>query len=248
MKLWTFGEVNQKIRSDLDLQEEDFILPDEMVGYCNEAIHEAESEILKINEDYFLSSASLTLVVGTSLYSLPSSIYAQKIRGIMYVASSTDFYPVKRIRGGEKFDDIVSIQQTGQADDYRYLLMNSTAGAQSKIMIVPPARDAGALMTVWFIRSAQRVLQAAELTPAILPTDPNSAAQLATVLDIPEFTQFIIDFMKCRCLAKDSDPRYGDQVAAMENQRKMMIQTLTEQVPDDDNTNVMDLSFYSHHS
>lgn len=245
MKLWTYAEIKQKVQSDLDLQEETFITPDEMVGYCNEAIHEAESEILTIYEDYFLSSTPLTLTTGVSLYSLPSNIYAQKIRGLVYSNGSVQ-YTIRKIRGSFKFEDLQMIQTYSPNDDYRYLLTNSTAGVQSKILLAPPSRETGAYVTVWYIRNAQRILTAAE--SGILPTDANTAGQLATILDIPEFSTFIIDFMKCKCLAKDNDGRLDDQIAALAKQREMLVSTLTNQVPDDDNRIQMDLSFYSESS
>lgn len=248
MKLWTFAEVNQKVRADLDLQSEDFITPDEMVGYVNEAIHEAESEIMKINEDYFLQYGNLTLVLGGTILTLPADIYGQKIRGLMYSQGSVQ-YPIRRVRGGNKFQAVTMIDTYGLSDDYMYLLVNSTAGTQSKIRLTPPSREASTTnVTIWYIRSAQRIPQASELIPTILPTAPNSAAQLATILDIPEFSTFIIDFTKCKCLMKETDPRLTEQAAIMESQRQMMIQTLTEQVPDDDNFILPDMSFYSESS
>ena len=34
MKLWTFQQIDQKVREDLDLLDQQFITPDEMVGYA----------------------------------------------------------------------------------------------------------------------------------------------------------------------------------------------------------------------
>lgn len=248
MKLWTFAEVNQKVRADLDLQDETFITPDEMVGYVNDAIHEAESEIMKINEDYFLQTGFLALTLGTSIYQLPTDIYGQKIRQIIYSAGSIQ-YPIKRIRGANKFEILASTNQNGLAEDYSYILTNTTPGAQNQILLSPPSRETSAQnVQIFYIRSAQRVKQASELSPPIKPTAPNSAAQLATVLDIPEFSTFVIDFVKYKCLLKDTDSRLSDQQAIMQSQRKMMIETLTEQVPDDDNQILPDMSFYTQSS
>lgn len=245
MKLWTYQEVLQKITSDLDLQQQEFITPDEMVGYCNEAIQEAEREILKLNEDYFLAMSPLTLVQGQQDYDLPAGVFAQKIRSIQYVNGSLN-YPIRRIRGQNKFDDLTMIQNFGPNDDYMYIIFNNVPGAQSKIRLYPTSREAGAFVSIWHIRTANRVQTAAEVGRT--PTQPNSASQLDTVLDIPEFTTFVIDFMKAKCLAKDGDPRYTEQVAALENQRKMMVDTLTQQVPDDDDFIVPDMSFYNQSS
>lgn len=241
MKLFTFGEAAQKVRSELDLQEETFIGPDELVGYFNDAIHEAESEILKINEDYLLSYTTLSMVTGESLIDLPANIYAQKIRALIYINGSTQ-YSVKRIRGANKFDILTQIQQYGTSDDYRYIPINQTAGQQSKIQLVPTSREDGDYLTLWFIRSANRIPTAAELGTA--PTDSNTDAQNNTVLDLPEAANFIFEFVKRKCLPKDGDPRVAEQDVVTERQRALMIETLTDQVPDDDDTILPDMDFY----
>lgn len=221
--------------------DEIFITPDELVGYVNEAIHEAESEILKIHEDYFLKNAPMTMAVGQTVFDLPVDIYGQKIRGWLYSNGSVQ-YPIKRIRGANKFEVQQMIQQYGPSDDYMYFPINQNAGLQNQLLIAPASRDAGQFLTLWYIRSAQRIPTAAEV--GIQPTSANTTAQLNTALDIPEFSTFIIDFAKCKCLAKDVDPRFGDQVTTMEKQRKMMVDSLTGQVPDDDDTIVPDMFFY----
>lgn len=66
----------------------------------------------------------------------------------------------------------------------------------------------------------------------------------ATVIDIPEFTQFIMEWVKANCLFKDGDPRIAGVVAKLEQQRKMMQDTLAEAEPDDDDVIAMDLSAY----
>lgn len=248
MKIWTAQEVIQKIRADLDLQDELFITPDELVGYINEGIHEAESEILKISEDYFLKQTpptAMPMTVGQTIFELPLDIYGQKIRGLLYSNGSVQ-YAVKRIRGANKFEVQLMIQQYGPSDDYMYFLINANAGLQNQIQIAPASRDAGNFLTLWYIRSAQRIPTAAEV--GIQPTSRNTTAQLNTALDIPEFATFIIDFAKCRCLGKDSDPRFEDQVATMEKQRAMMVNSLTGQTPDDDDCIVPDMYFYKYSS
>lgn len=248
MRFWTFGQVNQKVRADLDLQDEVFITPDEMVGYVNDAIHEAESEIMKINEDYFLQTGFIALVLGQSIYPIPSDIYAQKIRRVVYNFGTLQ-YAIKRIRGANKFEIMAMINAYGLADDYMYILTNTTPGAQNQILISPPSRETSSQnVQLFYIRSAQRVLTAAEQSPPIQPTAANTTAQLNTLLDIPEFTTFIIDFVKYKCLLKDTDPRLPEQKGIMQSQRKMMVDTLTEQVPDDDNQIPADMSFYTHSS
>ncbi len=64
------------------------------------------------------------------------------------------------------------------------------------------------------------------------------------VLDIPEFTSYILQFMKVRCYEKEPDPRYDGAAKALDGFLAQMVNTLTEQVPDNDNKVPMDLGIY----
>jgi hypothetical protein len=61
-----------------------------------------------------------------------------------------------------------------------------------------------------------------------------AAQQNATLLDIPEFYEFIMQWMKVRCVEKEGDPRYEAMVAELQSQRKMMVDSLTEMIEDND--------------
>ena len=61
-----------------------------------------------------------------------------------------------------------------------------------------------------------------------------AAIQLATLLDIPEFYEFIMQWMKVRCAEKEGDPRYEAMVAELQSQRKQMVDSLTEMIEDND--------------
>jgi hypothetical protein len=67
---------------------------------------------------------------------------------------------------------------------------------------------------------------------------------LATVIDIPEFSTFIMEWVKANCLFKEGDPRLQGCIAKLEQQRKQLNDTLSNREPDDDNTMELDLSFY----
>ena len=65
-KVWRFDEMLLKVRRDTDLMEDDpdeqFVTKAEMIGYFNEAIDEAEAEIMLLNKDYFLSQKRLLIL------------------------------------------------------------------------------------------------------------------------------------------------------------------------------------------
>jgi hypothetical protein len=234
MRDWTYLELKTKVETDLDLQQNSIISAPEMLGYCNEAIDEAEAEIHKlgIEDIYFLSYANLALTNGIAEYNLPADIYANKIEGVIY-KNGVNIYEVKRLRARRKFLELAEINaQPSSTDLYQYLLINRsrpdplvpTSGR--KLQLIPAAQETSTNITLWYIRNA-----------ASMSADTDT-------LDIPEFANFIISFMKCRCLQKEGDPRAPDEVAVLAQQRKLMIDTLTEMVPDGDTEIEQDLSHY----
>jgi hypothetical protein len=224
VRRWTYSEIKEKIQKDLDLEDEDFIQEEELLGYVNEGIDACESLIHTLYEDYFLTSASLTLVNGTASYALPSDIFANKIRAVDYINGST-IAPVRRIKEQSRYQDIaLSNANPGGAGNYRYLLTNPTAGP--RIQFVPAAQESGAYITLWYIRNAARLVD---------DTDE---------CDIPEFTSFVIQFAKVRCLEKEGNPMVQKAIADLANYQKLMVETLSTMVPDGDNTVEMDTSFY----
>lgn len=353
MKIWTYQEMREKLERDLDLEDETFIKPDELAGYFNEALAEAESEILLLNQDYLLTKYYLPLTVGEDRYLLPDNIYANKIRGIMF-RNGSEIYPVKQFRRKGKFEDIAMSEQYGVADPYGYILVNDYVG-QTQLQLLPPSRDLAVLspvaslftpMTMWYIRNCARVpmigeycnpeivavtqvdttantiqtysgtktigtpqqglpgaypgsiayttgmkvklsigpngtlpsplvedtvyfviaqgsgviklattLQNAQSGTAIdltttgtvyftIKVAATEAIVEATLIDIPEFATFILQWVKCRCLEKEGDPRIETAGATLIQQKKQMIDTLVKGIDDDDDTIQADFTFY----
>jgi len=237
--IWnTYGKFRAKLQLDTDTADETFISPDELVGLTNEGIQEAESEIHTLDEEYFLAEATITLANGTSEYDLPTDIFGQKIRGITFHNGSI-IYPVKRVRRLHKFFEVELVRQFGSQENYRYLLKNQSATAGLKLVLLPQSRDVGAFLFMWYIREANRIP---------LVSAGSQAASDATVIDIPEFVPFVFDFVKLKIMQKEKDPGISEQAAILANQRKMMVDTLTNRVPDDDDNITMDLTHYEEHA
>lgn len=240
MRLSTFGELDDKVRLDLDMQDTDFLPYDELAGYCNEAIDDAETEALKLSEDYFLKPASpnLSLVQGASEIALPTDIYADKLRAIVY-HNQTRIYPLIRLRGlPNKFHAAAEITQyPGSLPEYQYFLEFPTAGEQAKIIIYPSAQESGAYLECWYLRNAQRI-------PLTTDQGQSRTTQRATVIDVPASQNYIMQFMKCRCMEKDLDPRLVGALSTLEMFKKQMVDILTQQIPDNQDWIEMDLSSY----
>lgn len=220
MTLWTWSQILTKVKDDLDLWDEDFVDDTMLLSYANEAIDEAEQHVITINEDYFLQSSNLALTTGTSEYSLPTNIYANKIRRIFYV-NGTEKYEIKRVRN---LDDILDVSDS---EAYKYQPIMNSSGA-ARIKLFPASRETSSTnVTVWFIGNAKTL------------------SATTDEMNIPEAVHFVIAHMKLRVLQKEGNQAQVQQAQELERQRQLMIDTLTSMVPDDNNQVLADLSFYS---
>lgn len=223
-KYWTWAQIREKVRRDLDLEAETFVRPEELVDYANEAIDEAEAEIHSMYEDYFLAKETLSIVNQQEEYDLPANIYAQKIRRIVYNDGSS-VYTVDRLQDWKKFEAQNIARNFSTSDLYQYFFLNNVAGSP-KILLVPQGRENGPYLEVWYLRQANRLEQ---------DTD---------VCDIPEFYNFIFQYMKVRIYEKEGHPNLQKAVADLEQQRRQMSGTLAQIAPDAQNEIEMDVSFY----
>ena len=345
MKVWTYLEMSTKVQGDLDLQDQSFITPNEMIGYFNEAIQEAEAEITGTKEEYFLSQYNFPVVVGQGSYTLPPDIYINKIRRIVY-SNGPLIYEVKKIKEWRKFTEIALTTNFGPNDWYRYYITNIAPG-NMQWQVFPVSRETAVLpqqagatpftpIIFWYLRTANRIPVVGEyvqryeqylqqgqvntgtsvitcqqtayvtgdavvLTPVAFPggtaglpaplaagttyyvittgtpgqiklatTAANAAAGTniaisstgsatgyfnvaiaatlitinAQLVDIPEFATFVMQWVKCRCFEKEGDPRLSGAIATLEQQRKQMVDTLTEMIVDNDTTIELDYTHY----
>lgn len=223
-KYWTLAQMTAKIKRDLDLEAESFVRPNELADYINEAIDECEAEIHSMYEDYFLTKEVITLVAGQEEYDLPANIYGHKIRRITYNNSSS-IYKVRRMQDWKKFEKYEISKTFETSDIYEYFIINTTAGSP-KIVLSPKAREDGDYLTVWYIRQANR-----------LENDSD-------VCDIPEFVNFIFQYVKVRVYEKEVHPNAGQARLDLQAQRALMNGTLQTGQPDADNTLELDMSYY----
>lgn len=230
----TYADIKQKVQDDLDLQGELFITDRELLGYCNAGIDECESEIHTIYEDYFLSEAVIDLVAEQSLYDLPANIYAMKIREMVYDDDNGTTYEVKRLHGFDRLEIQKLADRYSSTSWHRYYIINnaaSTITSLPQIKLVPKSRvTVSSGLVVHYLRNANRMV------------DDNS------VCDIPEFAQFVIQYIKSRCYEKEGHPNIELARVDLEKYRGLMRDTLSNMIIDGDNQVKADFSFYSESS
>jgi len=222
----TYGELKAKVEQDLDLEDEQFIQDTEMLGYFNAGIDEAEAEIHGLYEDYFLDDAEIDLVTDEEFYDLPSNIYAMKIRAVTYVYDDR-VYPITKLKHSTRFQQIQEMKSDLGEDYYRYTIKNKASFSKPRMQLVPKSRETGTgRVVVDYIRNANRMV------------DENS------ICDIPEFSEFVIQYVKTKCYEKEGHPNLPLAQNELERLRKQMIDTLSNMIPDGDTTMEMDLSAY----
>jgi hypothetical protein len=216
----TWGTVKALIQAQTDTEDEDFVSSPEMLGYANQALNQVERIVLNLAEDYLLAKpATVTLVDGTSEYSLPTGIYAQKIRRVIYNNGSSK-YLIRRIK---KLEETVTL---GSGDSYKYLVTNDSTDGM-KIHLYPTPAEAGANVSVWFLRNI------------------NPIVDDDTVLDVSESIDYIVQFCKDAVMNKDNFTINAPPSGALQKEEQNLIESLSERFPDEDNIPEMDTSFYN---
>jgi hypothetical protein len=251
MNIWTYGQALDRVNHDLDLDNEAFIQDDEMAGYFNEGLDVIAAKITKLNRDYMKKRCTGTITAGQSqiLFSgvdhlglpfanvaCPPDLYANKVRSLVY-SNGPIIYLVKRMRGefSDLDEEFTNFSPTIQ--DYRYEITNPSIMGY-RFDIFPNARETGSFLKLAYLRNIGRIP---------LPSTGSLALSRATTIDVPEFVNYLIAYVKCLCLPKEGDPRFPLAEKALEFHEGEMITTLKEKVVDNDNRMEMDLSYYGEH-
>mgnify|MGYP006921364457 CR=1 FL=1 len=219
MQLTTYSDAKFKIENEFDIQDENAIDDDEIMGYFNSAINEADSHIKQLFEDYFLTNDYVPLVAGTSDYDMPTNIYANKFR-IVYLKKDAEKYEVKRIK-------LSKIPLKEDEDDYEYNIENNTGAGGTRFVIYPAAKETSStILRRWYYRTASRM------------------ADDTSVIDIPEFIDFVYAHVRVSVAIKLGHPKlpiYNDKLT---EKRAEMMSTLKTMVPDGNTEIEADGSFY----
>jgi len=180
--------MEDSIKDQLDLWEETFIHPLELKDYFNEAIAMLQSQIHTLAEDYFLANTFLSVSAGQTDIQLPSNIYGNKLRKVIWNFSQDERYEMFPIR------DIMTIPYIQENEFYQYMLVNNgvtIADTLGTIMRVYPAIRATSEtgMQVWYIRGVSRFIDE------------------TSVCDIPEWSNIIVQYVRYKCMIKEGHPQ-----------------------------------------
>ncbi len=230
-KFWTWTQTWALLVEQLDLENEDIVDEDEMMGYANEAIDHCEGVINGLHEEYFLSRSTLTIVAGTESYDIPPTMWGHKIRSLVYY-NGTDVYEVRRIPTMQKFIEYRMSRANSETADgvaMEYFVVNNTAG-DPQILFTPA--PTGGSVEVWHLRQANRVTTGAD------------------VIDLPECFQYIVDYCHERTWFKEAagGPRHQMAVARLGKTEEAMILKLKPAIVDGHEELEGDMSAYEEHN
>lgn len=234
MEYPTYGTMRTKVLQDMDIEDEVFIDTDtELLGLFNEAVDFVESQIHGIAEDYFKTDAYLVMTLDSANVSLPSDIYASKVRGLVY-ENQTLRYDVLRFKNPQTAHIEISLrnQPTRSTEWYKYWLKNASADAGVLIQLSPVSRESSTdHLHCWYIRNAR-----------------SFTGVTTEKCDIPEFSDVVVEYVKWKVKCKELNQPDFPMTPALVTKIENMMVTLKDMVPDGDCEIPPDFSFYWEHN
>jgi len=232
----TFGQLNAQLEMEMDLEDETFVQPAELIGYWNHAVAQAEAHIitLGLRDKYFLTRFAFGTVLGQEAYPLPTNMYANKIKKIIYQNGAT-FYTLRPLDSKDMFENYTYLNVFSTTDYYRYFIEHDVPGTQN-IIIVPAARETtvGNVVTIWYPRRANRYV----------------ATDGSDICDLPDICyEFLNMRVRELCYAKETHINAPAAKADREEKEMLMQSVLSGQV-DDSEMSILetDLSVYQESS
>ncbi len=113
MKIWKYSEMKAKVLADCDIQDELFITPDELIGYFNDALNEAEAEIMRgVSKGVLQKTANAVLIKPNQIGTVSQTLAA------IDVCKNKNLNIVISHRSGETNDTFICDLAVGTACQY----------------------------------------------------------------------------------------------------------------------------------
>lgn len=224
-----YSVMRDKLSKDMDIEGEEFVQASELMDLFNDAIRECEAHIHKLGleDTYFKTYDTPSLVSGTASYDLPTNIYENKILECVY-NDGNKIFEVKRLKGKDKHLKRADIENnSGSNPIYLYDLENASAAAGKKWVLVPSSKETSTNIRRYYIRTAQK-----------MTAD-------ASICDLPDVClNFVYAYVTWRIWGKEGDGRAAEAKVEKDAQKELMLETLAEMTPDEENEQEADFSHY----
>lgn len=229
MQYKTYGALKAEVQAETDTEAEDFVVEDEIMSYFQEAVDECAAHIYKVWPvacNYFEKLVKMDIAAAQQLLALPDDIYARAILRLVFNGNGKVF-PITRMKNTGRFEAIAEMSQNSTSDYYRYLFVNDAPDEETQIQIWPPSIDAGVnFIWLWYVRQPIQIV------------DDDS------LIDIPEFYYYIKAYVKWKIYGKEGSPLLAEAKEERNEKRQLMLDTLAEMTPDEDNLIEGDYSAY----
>lgn len=233
MAYQTFGDLSTQVQRELDIEDEEFIQPQELIEYFNSGIRIVESEIVKLGlrEKYLQAEDFISVVANQQDYDLPADIIDTKIRKVVY-RDGNNIYTLKPLRGEDSYEaeDVLNLYTSSEY--YSYMLYKASDDSH-KLRLVPKAAKS--------VTNALRIVYFKDLNRYTDDTDE---------CDIPEICyEYLLSYVRLRCYMKETHVNTAGEKMMNDSLLQLMRETLQGQVADPDMDLIdQDLSHYGESS
>lgn len=228
----TFGDLSTQVQRELDIEDEEFIQPQELIEYFNTGVRIIESEIVKLGlrDKYLQTEGYISLVQNQQDYDLPSDIIENKIRKIVY-RENTIIYTLKPLKGESSYEAEDVLNQYPGGDYYRYMIYK--VGTVHKLRVVPRATKA--------LTNGLRIIYFKDL---------NRYTSDSTDCDMPEICyDYLLSYVRLRVYMKETHVNTAGEKELHDSMLALMRETLQNQVADPEMDMIdQDLSHYEEQS
>jgi hypothetical protein len=226
----TFAALKLEVQSETDTEAEDFVTATEIMAYFQEAVDECAAHIYKVwplATNYFEKLTQFDLTVGQQLLTLPTDMYARSILRMVFNGNGKVF-PIHRFNKSKRFEEIAEISQFNSTSDYyKYTFIDDGSLNTHQAKLWPASKDEGTgIIWLWYVR------------------EPIQIVDDTSLIDIPEFYYYIKSYVKWKIYGKEGSPLLEEALADRNEKRALMLETLAEMTPDDDNLLEGDYSHY----
>ncbi len=226
MELLTWGEIKSTIQKKHGIEGDTTFDENELVAMVNEAINKVEARVLTLNQDYFLTRTSVSLLAGETSITLPSDIYASKIRRVFIKQGSK---PKRKLFRAKNLDEMEVY-----SDDYydvkklRYVILNGV----SERTIELSHNNFDSTVDIYYTKNSNK----------INTTDGDSQ-----ICNIPEYADAVMAWMSYLIEFRDKTPAMAQAKDDYNSIIRDLVDTLSVAVNDEDNTIEPDFSFHADH-
>ena len=221
----TWAEIKQQVQEKVDTQDEVFVDDLELLRAANRGIKRAEQLVKTLYEGYYMTFSDLVITADEKHAPLPAGIYASKIRELWYETPSQS-YEIKPIVRNETARRLDRRRNASGYENFRYELTNDAA-LGTRIRLYPtPSQSITITEGIKYIR------------------DANMIVDDTTVIDVPEADNFLVQFLCDFVINKERVTPDADDSPALQREQKMLVDTLSHMIPDQNNVIEPDLEFY----